>query len=89
MSLRDISAALVQFPVLQSLNFHGLTQFLRMACIARQSIAFQQVNNQRPPLVLPHAILETIAASLNVSDTSLIHTCWASGESRTLLFELI
>ncbi|KAJ7687596.1 hypothetical protein B0H17DRAFT_1136146 [Mycena rosella] len=61
-----------------ALNFHGLNQFLRMACLARQTITFQQVNNRRPPPVFPPAILQTISSSLNVSETSLVQTCWAA-----------
>ncbi|KAF8143934.1 hypothetical protein K438DRAFT_1552543, partial [Mycena galopus ATCC 62051] len=78
MSLQDISAAIVRFPRLQALNFHGLNQFLRFAFLARQSIAFQQVNNKRPPPVLPLTIQEAIADSLAVSDLALIQTCWAA-----------
>ncbi|KAJ7690384.1 hypothetical protein B0H17DRAFT_1134408 [Mycena rosella] len=66
---------------LKALNFHGLNQFLRMACLARQTITFQQVNNWRPPpAILPPAILQTISTSLNVSETSLVQTCWAASE---------
>ncbi|KAJ7672974.1 hypothetical protein DFH06DRAFT_979239 [Mycena polygramma] len=78
MSLHDISASLLRFPELQGLSYHGLTQFLRFASLARQRIAFQQVNNRRPPPVLPPAVLETIAAALGVSDTRLVQTCWAA-----------
>ncbi|KAJ7085416.1 hypothetical protein B0H15DRAFT_910362 [Mycena belliarum] len=78
MSLRDVSAALHRFPTLEPLNFHGLTQFLRMGCLARQTIAFQQVNNRRPPPVLPPAVLSTLATSLGVANTSLVQTCWAA-----------
>ncbi|KAJ7164484.1 hypothetical protein C8R46DRAFT_901653 [Mycena filopes] len=49
-----------------------------MACLARQTIAFQQVNNRRPPPVLPLPILRTLAASLEVTETRLIQTCWAA-----------
>ncbi|KAJ7133458.1 hypothetical protein C8R44DRAFT_730611 [Mycena epipterygia] len=37
LAAKDISAALVRFPDLGALNFHGLTLFLRMSCLARQS----------------------------------------------------
>ncbi|KAJ7168385.1 hypothetical protein C8R43DRAFT_822857, partial [Mycena crocata] len=66
------------FPELKALSFHGLTLFLRMACFARQTIAFQQVNNQRPPPVLPPAVLQTLATSLGLPETHLIQTCWAA-----------
>ncbi|KAJ7619934.1 hypothetical protein DFH06DRAFT_1144154 [Mycena polygramma] len=68
MSLDDISASLLRFPELQALSYHGLTQFLRFASLARQHITFQLVNNWRPPPVLP-AVLETIAAALGAPDT--------------------
>ncbi|KAJ7145733.1 hypothetical protein C8R44DRAFT_557507, partial [Mycena epipterygia] len=70
--------ALLRFPDLNTLNFHGLTQFFRMACLARQTIAFQQLNNRKPPPVLPVAILQTIAASLMAPDTQLVQMCWAA-----------
>ncbi|KAF8175032.1 hypothetical protein K438DRAFT_1538916, partial [Mycena galopus ATCC 62051] len=78
MSLQDVSAALLYFPQLKALHFHGLTQFLRMACLARQTIAFQQTNNIRPPPVLPLGVLRILAGSMNISDTSLVQTCWAA-----------
>ncbi|KAK7020302.1 hypothetical protein R3P38DRAFT_3194859 [Favolaschia claudopus] len=78
MSLQDISSALHRFPVLSALNFHGLTQFLRFSSLAKESIAFRQVNNRRPPPVLPLDIAQTLAASLNVSDIQLIQACWAA-----------
>jgi hypothetical protein len=78
MSLEDVSATLLRFPQLKSLNFHGLNQFMPMACLARETITFQQINSRRPPPVLPLAILKTISMSLNVADPSLIQTCWAA-----------
>ncbi|KAK6974979.1 hypothetical protein R3P38DRAFT_2583040, partial [Favolaschia claudopus] len=78
MSLQDIASALQRFLGLSALNFHGLTQFLRYSCMARDNIAFRQVNNRRPPPVLPADIAQTLASSLNVTDTQLILTCWAA-----------
>ncbi|KAJ7663444.1 hypothetical protein B0H17DRAFT_952691, partial [Mycena rosella] len=77
----------LRFPQLKALNFHGLNQFLRMACLARRTIAFQQVNNRRLPPVLPPAILQTISTSLNVSDTSLVQTYWAAFKDIHILWD--
>ncbi|KAK7013809.1 hypothetical protein R3P38DRAFT_3575169 [Favolaschia claudopus] len=78
MSLQDIVSALQRFPGLSALNFHGLTQFLRYSCMARENVAFRQVNSRRPPPVLPVDIATTLASALNVADIQLIQTCWAA-----------
>ncbi|KAJ6608176.1 hypothetical protein B0H10DRAFT_2303529 [Mycena sp. CBHHK59/15] len=69
MSIEDISTALCLYPGLNYLNFHGLTQFLRMVCLARPTIEFQQIDKRRPPSALPLGMLEMLAASLQVSNT--------------------
>ncbi|KAJ6580668.1 hypothetical protein B0H19DRAFT_1060408 [Mycena capillaripes] len=57
-------------------NSHGLTQFLQFACVTQRSIAFKQVNNQRPPSVLPFPVLQTIGGSIGVTGLTLVQTCW-------------
>ncbi|KAJ7239735.1 hypothetical protein C8J57DRAFT_1019287, partial [Mycena rebaudengoi] len=78
MNLQDLSAALLRFPDLAALKFHGLNRFLRMASLARPAIEFQQVDKRNPPAVLHPQILETIAASLGVTDINVVSICWSA-----------
>ncbi|KAJ6605103.1 hypothetical protein B0H10DRAFT_2077233 [Mycena sp. CBHHK59/15] len=49
-----------------------------MVCLARPTIEFQQIDKRRPPSALPLGMLEMLAASLQVSNTPLVETCWAA-----------
>ncbi|KAJ6541139.1 hypothetical protein B0H10DRAFT_1855359, partial [Mycena sp. CBHHK59/15] len=66
------------YPGLNYLNFHGLMQFLRMARSARPTIKFQRVDKWQPSLAVPLGLLEMLVASLQVSNTHLVETCWSA-----------
>ncbi|KAJ7367056.1 hypothetical protein DFH08DRAFT_658124, partial [Mycena albidolilacea] len=63
-------------PSLSAVDLHGLTSFLRMACLARPLIEFQQEDRRCPPDILQPAILKLLAASISETNLALVHICW-------------
>ncbi|KAF8194768.1 hypothetical protein K438DRAFT_1587719 [Mycena galopus ATCC 62051] len=78
MNLQHLSSAQQRYPSLSGVNFQGLNSFLRMACLARPLIEFQQKDRRRPPDVLHRGLLELLAVSISDTDLNLVETCWAA-----------
>jgi hypothetical protein len=78
MNLQQLISAQQQYPSLSGVDFHGLNSFLRMACLARPLIEFQQKDLRRPPDFLHHGLLELLAVSISETNLSLVQTCWVA-----------
>ncbi|KAJ7229372.1 hypothetical protein C8J57DRAFT_1019516, partial [Mycena rebaudengoi] len=78
MNLQQLISAQQQYPSLSGVDFHGLNSFLRMACLARPLIEFQQKDLRCPPDFLHHGLLELLAVSISETNLSLVQTCWVT-----------